>query len=518
VSPNLIIWLSLLTLSGVLAVVLKDRAQRIARRAFVAVLSAFVLFSFGATLSRPGRMVKTTATLEADRADLLLRIGLAVQVLDLEMHKLVGAEPGSSSGVTALRQQDFHEEAIKIFKSALVDAPDAEDLKAKLAVAIADAGRPKDKLEFGLICRELAASKVESMRRLGQALPAIYLSKRVAPGKIDELSQALMAGLPEGWYRDTSLLRLYKVAGDSKRYDQLFAQVEDSAARFLLNVVVAMLAGIVITLTGAVVLIIQVFLLPRRLSSESDDQFWRQHMAWDGRIVYVVFVAWLATEILFGSFAQMAIKNFNLLHKGPLIAALSTALSYVVATVPGLVYMYWCAFRPHGIKFRDGLNLKLHVGKRGPVGLCLTGIWAWTAAVPTVIVGFMLANRFLGSQGSSNPIISLLLDAARSSNPLAGILLYLTVGLLAPFCEEALFRGFLYGSLRSRLGVGTSLFVSAALFSSVHLDPGAVVPLFCIGWICGFVFERTRSLVPSMVAHGLWNCASFSLILLISGK
>jgi membrane protease YdiL (CAAX protease family) len=47
-----------------------------------------------------------------------------------------------------------------------------------------------------------------------------------------------------------------------------------------------------------------------------------------------------------------------------------------------------------------------------------------------------------------------------------------TVCLLAPACEEMLFRGALYGWLRRRAPVALAIPVTAAVFAGVHLLPG----------------------------------------------
>jgi uncharacterized protein len=130
----------------------------------------------------------------------------------------------------------------------------------------------------------------------------------------------------------------------------------------------------------------------------------------------------------------------------------------------------------------------------------------------------LIAMKFMNSQGSSNPVIALVMEAARSADVPSILMFYFTLGVLAPICEETLFRGFLYTSLRRYWGALPSLLLTAFLFAGVHMDAGGFLPLFGLGFLFGFVVERTKSTLSSMVAHGLWNSGTFTLVLLLFGN
>jgi len=264
--------------------------------------------------------------------------------------------------------------------------------------------------------------------------------------------------------------------------------------------------------------VVQLFTLSRRLGDRADEKGGENAVPWGLQTVYAVFAFWLATQFLVGGFSPAAVKSLNLLNSGAFTAALSTALLYLVSNGPGVLYVYLLACRPYSLRLKDAVRLRLRSGSLGPVRLVLAGVVTWCSAVPIVVVAYLIASKLLGSQGSSNPIITLVLDAARSSDFMATVLFYTTLGVLAPFVEETLFRGFLYRSLRKYVGVGTSIFASGALFAAVHMDAGAVVPLMALGCLFAFVFERTKSLVPCMIAHGMWNSGTFTLVLLIFGN
>ncbi len=82
---------------------------------------------------------------------------------------------------------------------------------------------------------------------------------------------------------------------------------------------------------------------------------------------------------------------------------------------------------------------------------------------------------------------------------------WLLVGLWGPFVEEAFFRGFLLSGLRGRMGQWPALLISSGVFALFHIDPGLYVPTFLLGLAFGWVYLRTRSVWPSIFAHGLHN-------------
>jgi membrane protease YdiL (CAAX protease family) len=86
---------------------------------------------------------------------------------------------------------------------------------------------------------------------------------------------------------------------------------------------------------------------------------------------------------------------------------------------------------------------------------------------------------------------------------------YLTVGLLAPVCEELVFRGaILRALLRWRRG-WAAITISALLFSLVHANPVQMPHAFVIGLLLGWLYYRTDSVVPGVVYHWVNNSIAY---------
>lgn len=483
----------------------------LARRFFIALLTFFIAASFGMTIKKHGSLGHTEPVLEQDRAEFVLRIENAVDALQKRFHL---------DELTHQKDKDHvpHAEAKTILEDSLKKNPESWQTEAKLAVVLGDAGRDEDRKEMARIIRKLKAAKPADEQRMGNALEKIYLTSKADKSQEPELEKVFKDTFPTGWYRDAVLYRLYKVAGDQPKMESLRTTIMNSGEELIFRLMVLFLAGAFACLIGVITIIVQLFILPRHIGNPEDEKGGASAVPWGLGTVYSIFIMWLATQLIVGGFAQALIKSSGIMKAGALQAALATALVYLVSNGPGLLYIYFFACKPNNVDLWETLRVRFRTDKRGPIRLFLTGILAWCAALPMVLVSYAIAAKFLGSQGSSNPVIGLVMDAARSSDYIAVIMFYMTLGVLAPLCEETLFRGFLYRSFRKYIGVGTSLLLSAALFGAVHLDPGAVLPLMCLGWVFGFVYERSRSLVPSMVAHGCWNSGTFTLMLMIFGS
>lgn len=83
------------------------------------------------------------------------------------------------------------------------------------------------------------------------------------------------------------------------------------------------------------------------------------------------------------------------------------------------------------------------------------------------------------------------------------------VGLAAPICEEYFFRGVLLrGMLSARIRSGVAILASAFVFAIFHLNPLAFLGVFALGVLFGFLYVRTGSIWPGIIAHATHNLVS----------
>jgi len=79
----------------------------------------------------------------------------------------------------------------------------------------------------------------------------------------------------------------------------------------------------------------------------------------------------------------------------------------------------------------------------------------------------------------------------------------------APIIEEMTFRGLLYGTLRTRLGVRSAALLSAGIFALPHgYAVAGSLSVLVSGILWAVAYERTRSLLPGLLAHSANNIMS----------
>ncbi len=87
------------------------------------------------------------------------------------------------------------------------------------------------------------------------------------------------------------------------------------------------------------------------------------------------------------------------------------------------------------------------------------------------------------------------------------------VGAVLPgVCEELLFRGSLFGLLRTRVGFGIALGVTSLMFGFLHADLVRIVITGVLGLMLGWALSKAGSLVIPMIMHALNNGVAFSTL------
>lgn len=112
--------------------------------------------------------------------------------------------------------------------------------------------------------------------------------------------------------------------------------------------------------------------------------------------------------------------------------------------------------------------------------------------------GAMLWGVFLLAFGqrAQEPIVPFFGEGAWAFVSVFGV-----AAILAPLVEEILFRGFLFGGLRTRLSPLRAALVSGAIFGAIHLQPLAFPALFLLGVLLALLYHRTGSLWAPILMH-----------------
>jgi membrane protease YdiL (CAAX protease family) len=82
----------------------------------------------------------------------------------------------------------------------------------------------------------------------------------------------------------------------------------------------------------------------------------------------------------------------------------------------------------------------------------------------------------------------------------------LVTGIIPAVCEELLFRGALLTWLKNRFrNIHIAVFLSAAIFSAVHLQFYGFIPRLLLGLYLGYLFVWTGSIWANIIAHFINN-------------
>ncbi len=146
--------------------------------------------------------------------------------------------------------------------------------------------------------------------------------------------------------------------------------------------------------------------------------------------------------------------------------------------------------------------------KGGPVGREIRlGLTAYLAILPLflfVLILLVVGAQLFNYEPPPHALVEVFLEEEARAPGLIAYSIFLAC-IAGPIFEEIFFRGFCYPAFKKRWGAGRALVLSAAFFGLIHQNIFAFVPIFVLGMILGYLYEKTGSLVPSIVLHIVHN-------------
>lgn len=85
--------------------------------------------------------------------------------------------------------------------------------------------------------------------------------------------------------------------------------------------------------------------------------------------------------------------------------------------------------------------------------------------------------------------------------------------VLAPICEEIIFRGILFRFLIARYSLTFALWTSAFFFALMHMHVTSFLPLLCLGYFLAKIYVETGDIKTNIGLHMLFNSLNYCLIL-----
>ena len=137
----------------------------------------------------------------------------------------------------------------------------------------------------------------------------------------------------------------------------------------------------------------------------------------------------------------------------------------------------------------------------------------WLAILPALWFVSFVWNLLLNAAGHAPDFQEAIRLFLANDDPWtrAGFVFFAVV--LAPFAEEALFRGILLPLLVRRIGPGAGLALTAIGFAAVHADLGTFAALALFSVALSLAYARTGTLWVPVGMHALFNAANLALLL-----
>lgn len=88
---------------------------------------------------------------------------------------------------------------------------------------------------------------------------------------------------------------------------------------------------------------------------------------------------------------------------------------------------------------------------------------------------------------------------------------FMSLVVAAPLFEELIFRGIILDGFLQQYSVRKSILWSAFFFGLFHLNPWQFITAMALGVFIGWIYHRTRSLLPCIAIHAFANGTSFFL-------
>ncbi|WP_213948436.1 CPBP family intramembrane glutamic endopeptidase [Luteibacter sp. dw_328] len=201
----------------------------------------------------------------------------------------------------------------------------------------------------------------------------------------------------------------------------------------------------------------------------------------------------------FGGASQLIARTFPTAvpdQPDRLIVVVILTLLCAAGVVVTWIVRRWAAKTVDG--GRGGLGFTEPPGRYVVIGTAL-GILA-------PLLGGLLTQFLAGDHDVSQTVT----DIADRAHVGMRVALLPAVVLVGPLVEEVLFRGALLSVLRTRLGDGWAVAISAIVFGAVHLPDlawlwYAVPNLILVGVFCAWLRVRSGSIWPGFVAHAANN-------------
>jgi uncharacterized protein len=375
-------------------------------------------------------------------------------------------------------------EAIQWYRE-LAETTDDPLSKLRLAILLGESGQRASALTEAKAWQDRGTSAL----LFRQLIEAAYGTQPLDKTREMELQATLAEALPSGWFYDHLAARLARRAGNQNLLATVEAQTVLREDRVQQRISPLILFELMCLAIGSVML-----LGVARLQGQRMDIL-RLHVPgvpppWSGGT---------AAAIILRGGALGVVTTVVVLSTPSLDTSLST-LAIPLAYLPLVALAYVQLLKPAGLTFSNGFGLGI---KRGSLGrlACIV-----LAAVAAGLWGEWVLGRVAEVFNLSNHWTEWFDQDLVWGAPPALAVSMLEYVVFAPIFEELAFRGLLFAMLRRRFEFVPAALISSSLFALAHgYSLIGFISVLWSGFLWAWIYERTGSLIPGMVAHAINN-------------
>ncbi len=137
-------------------------------------------------------------------------------------------------------------------------------------------------------------------------------------------------------------------------------------------------------------------------------------------------------------------------------------------------------------------------------------------AFPLIAASLELSRVLLAGYGYRNPEPQEMVRFLAENRSLAArVVAAFSAVVLAPFQEELIFRGYLYGVARRYVGPAGGVVLISLLFAAIHVHAPSFAGLFVLAVCLTLAYEWTGSIFVPMAMHAMFN--SITVVNLLAG-
>ena len=224
--------------------------------------------------------------------------------------------------------------------------------------------------------------------------------------------------------------------------------------------------------------------------------------------IVAVLVLWFASVALSGLTGYVPASGAPLPDgRGMIAGAILGAVIF-----GGIIAGFVGGLAVRNLPWREALGLRRTsgLGVLGRAGLLIV------LAVPLVAAAITLTRVFLTAAGrGGGEVQDIVRFLATPGLGAARVVVAVSAVFVAPFQEELIFRGYLYGVLRRYFGITAGVLINALLFAGIHQNAASFGGLFVLAVCLTLAYEWTGSIFVPMTMHALFN--AFTVVNLFRG-